>query len=184
MNRLSKVAAVAAVVATAGAGVASASWGGMPRNGGGTDGRMFDRLCGTDVAYRVGKIRDRLAERLRLTDAEKPAFKDLQDTITVALNGAKAECGQKPDFATVTGRLDFAATTAEARATALKAIEPKLDAFYASLDDAQKRILDDFDAHRSYGYGDWHNGPQGASARPGNGRSADLFRRACASGPK
>ena len=171
MNRLSKIAIAAAVVATAGSGVAYAKWGdalGGPM-GPGRGGQMMDHLCGADVAYRGGQIGDRLAGRLNLTDAEKPGFKDLEDTVTKALTDAKAMCGQKPDFATVTGRLDFAATSTAARLTAIKAIQPKLDAFYASLDDGQKKILDGFGAHHRHGRGDQPNGPNGASPQPNNG---------------
>jgi hypothetical protein len=129
---------------------------------------MMDRLCGADVAYRVGQIGDRLAGRLNLTDAEKLGFKDLEDTVTKALTDAKAMCGQKPDFATVTGRLDFAAANTEARLTAVKAIQPKLDAFYASLDDGQKKILDGFGTHHRHGRMDRPNGQDGESPQPDN----------------
>jgi hypothetical protein len=171
MNRLSKIAVVAAVVATAGGGVAYARWGDMPRGpmGPGRGGQMMDRLCGADVAYRVGQIGDRLAGRLNLTDAEKPGFKDLEDTVTKALTDAKAMCNQKPDIATVTGRLDFAAANTEARLTAIKAIQPKLGAFYASLDDNQKKILDGFGTHSRHGHMDQPNGPNGAPPQPNNG---------------
>ena len=171
MNRLSKIAVIAAVVATAGGGVAYANWGGMARGpmGPGRGGPMMDRLCGADVAYRVGQIGDRLAGRLNLTDAEKPGFKDLEDTVTKALTDVKAMCGQKPDFATITGRLDFAAANTEARLTAIKAIQPKLDAFYAGLDDSQKKILDGFGTHHRHGRMDQPNGQDGASPQPDNG---------------
>ena len=171
MNRLSKIAVIAAVVAAAGGGMAYANRGDMPRGpmGPGRGGPMMDRLCGVDVAYRVGQIGDRLAGRLNLTDAEKVTFKDLEDTVTKALTDAKAMCAQKPDIATVTGRLDFAATSTEARLTAIKAIQPKLDAFYASLDDGQKKILDGFGAHHRHGGMDQPNGPKGASPQPNNG---------------
>jgi Spy/CpxP family protein refolding chaperone len=169
MNRLSKIAVMAAVVATAGVGVAYAHMGGMSRGLMGPGGPMMDRLCGTDVTYHVGKIGDRLAGRLNLTDAEKTSFKDLEDTVTKALTDAKAICTQKPDFATVTGRLDFAAARADAQLTAIKAIQPKLGAFYASLDDSQKKILDGFGAHQWHGHMDRPNGPDGAPPRPDNG---------------
>jgi hypothetical protein len=169
MNRLSKIAVIAAVVASAGVGVAYAHKGDMARGAMGPGGPMMDRLCGADVAYHVGKIGDRLAGRLNLTDAEKPGFKDLEDTVTKALTDAKAICTQKPDFATVTGRIDFALARTEAQLTVIKTIQPKLDAFYASLDDSQKKILDSFGAHHWHGHMDQPNGPDGAPSRPDNG---------------
>ena len=171
MNRLSKIAVIAAVAAIASGGVAYANWGDMPRGpmGPGRGGLMVDRLCGADVAYRVGQIGDRLAGRPNLTDAEKTTFKDLEDTVTQALTDAKAMCTQKPDFATVTGRLDFAAATTEARLVAIKAIQPKLDAFHASLDDGQKKILEGFGADHRHGRVDRPNGLNSASPQPNNG---------------
>jgi hypothetical protein len=171
MNRLSKIAASVAVIAVAGAGVgvAYAHRGEMSGGPMGPNGRMMERLCGADVAYRVGEIGDRIAGRLNLTDAEKPGFKDLEDTVTKALNDAKSLCSQKPDFATLTGRLDFAAARTEAQLTVIKTIQPKLDAFYASLDDGQKKILDGFGARRWHQRMDQPNGPDGDPSRPDNG---------------
>jgi hypothetical protein len=58
----------------------------------------------------------------------------------------------------------------EARLTALKAIQPKLGAFYASLDDKQKQILEGFGAHPRHGRVDMDqpNGQDGASPQPDN----------------
>jgi hypothetical protein len=171
MNRLSKIVIVCAVVVSAGVGVAYAHRGDMSRGfmGPRPDGRMMDRFCGADVAYYVGKIGDRVAGRLNLTDAEKPGFKDLQDTVTKALTDAKAICAQKPDFATVTGRLDFAAARTVAQLTVIKTIQPKLDAFYASLDDSQKKTLDSFGAQHWHRHMDRPEGPEGTPSRPNNG---------------
>jgi hypothetical protein len=135
----------------------------------GPGGQMMERLCSTDVAYVLGKIGARMAGRLNLTDAEQPSFKDLEDTAVKALTAAKMVCTQKPDFATVIGRLDVAVLRGDALLTAVKAIQPKLDAFYASLDPGQKKILDDFGRHPRRGDMDGPNGPGGMPPRPDNG---------------
>jgi hypothetical protein len=153
MNRLSKIAVVAAVVAIAGGGVAYANWGKMPGAfiGPGLGGRMMDRLCGADVAYRVGQVGDRLAGRLNLNDTEKASFKDLEGTVTKALTDEKAMCTDKRDLTTVTSRLDFAAASTQARLAAINAIQPKLEAFYASLDDSQKKLFDSLGTRHRHG---------------------------------
>jgi hypothetical protein len=144
---------------------------GGPR-GFGPGGEMMERLCASDVGYMVGKIGDHIGGQLRLTDAEQPSFKDLRDTAVKALTSAKAACGQKPDFATVTGRLDFAVVRGEALLTAVKTIQPKLDAFYASLDDGQKKLLDAFGHHPRRDEMD-PNEQDGAQQGPGNGWRPD-----------
>jgi hypothetical protein len=86
---------------------------------------------------------DRLAKRLNLTDPQKAALKDLTDASTSADASAKTTlCGDKLDFSTTPGRMEFAEKMAEIRLAGLKAVEPKLQAFYDSLDAKQKRAFD------------------------------------------
>jgi 2-oxo-4-hydroxy-4-carboxy--5-ureidoimidazoline (OHCU) decarboxylase len=54
----------------------------------------------------------------------------------------KSLCADKPDLSTMPGRMAFAEKVAEIRLAGLKAIEPKLQAFYDTLDARQKRAFD------------------------------------------
>ena len=86
---------------------------------------------------------DRLAKRLNLTDPQKAALKDLTDASASADASAKTSlCADKPDFSTTPGRMEFAEKMAETRLAGLKAVEPKLQAFYDSLDMKQKKAFD------------------------------------------
>jgi hypothetical protein len=86
---------------------------------------------------------DRLAKRLNLTDPQKAALKDLNDASASATASEKASlCADKPDLSTTPGRVAFAEKMAENTLAHLKAIEPKLQAFYDSLDAKQKKAFD------------------------------------------
>jgi hypothetical protein len=103
--------------------------------------KMIEGICSGKTAP-AGNL-DRLAKRLNLTDAQKAALKDLQDASVASAASAKtALCDAKPDLTTAPGRLAFSEKTTQAQLDGLKAIEPKLQAFYASLDDKQKQAFD------------------------------------------
>ena len=86
---------------------------------------------------------DRLAKRLNLTDPQKVALKDLSDASASADASAKTSlCADEPDFSTTPGRMAFAEKMAETRLAGLKGVEPKLQAFYDSLDAKQKKAFD------------------------------------------
>ena len=86
---------------------------------------------------------DRLAKRLNLTDPQKTALKDLADASASAAASAKSSlCEDKPDLSTTPGRMAFAEKVAETNLAGLKTIEPKLQAFYDSLDAKQKKAFD------------------------------------------
>ena len=85
----------------------------------------------------------RLAKRLNLTEPQKAALKDLSDASASADASAKASlCADKTDLSTTPGRMAFAEKMAETRLAGLKAVEPKLQAFYDSLDAKQKKAFD------------------------------------------
>lgn len=109
---------------------------------------FFDRLC-TDhgEAAQHARFVDWLVKRLDLNDAQKAAFKDFQDARAKSLSDTKTKlCADKPDLASFESRLVFGQTVLESRLDALKAENPKLIAFYNSLDDRQKKIFDDIRA--------------------------------------
>jgi LTXXQ motif family protein len=91
---------------------------------------------------------DWLVHRLELNDAQKASFKEFQDARTQSLSDSKAKlCASKPDLSSFEGRLVFGQAFLEARLDAVKAENPKLIAFYNSLDERQKRIFDEIRAH-------------------------------------
>jgi Spy/CpxP family protein refolding chaperone len=105
------------------------------------EARMIGTIC--DSKSTPAASNDRLAKRLNLTDSQKAALKDLTDASASAAASAKTSlCADKPDLSTTPGRMAFAEKMAEARLTGLKAIEPKLQAFYDGLDAKQKKAFD------------------------------------------
>jgi LTXXQ motif family protein len=103
--------------------------------------KMIEGMCGAKTA--PGDNLDRLTKRLNLTDAQKATLKDLEDASAASAASAKtALCDDKPDLATAPGRLAFTEKVTQTQLDGMKAIEPKLQAFYASLDDKQKHAFD------------------------------------------
>ena len=117
----------------------------------GESGRApFERLC----AERGGpshhpEMADRLADYLNLTDAQKAAFKEFHEARKKSIEDSKAAlCANKPDLSSFEARLMFGQSFLEARLAALKAENPKLIAFYNSLDAHQKEKFDRFRERR------------------------------------
>ena len=103
--------------------------------------RLIGAVCGSKATPPANT--DRLAKRLNLTDPQKAALKDLADASASAAASTKTTlCGDKPDLSTTPGRTAFAEKMAETRLAGLKTIEPKLQAFYDSLDAKQKKAFD------------------------------------------
>jgi len=101
---------------------------------------MVRAVCSREATPAAG---ERLARRLNLTDVQKSALKDMTDAFASANASAKKSlCTDKPDLSTTLGRMAFAEKMAEIRLAGLKAIEPKLQAFYDTLDASQKRAFD------------------------------------------
>ena len=102
---------------------------------------MISGICSSEATPEVST--DRLASRLNLTNPQKAALKDLADASASADASAKKSlCADKPDFSTTPGRMAFAEKMAETRLAGLRAVEPKLQAFYDSLDPEQKKAFD------------------------------------------
>jgi hypothetical protein len=103
--------------------------------------RLIRAACSSEATPTANT--DRLAKRLKLTDPQKAALKDLADASASADATAKASlCADKLDLSTTPGRMAFAEKMAETRLAGLKAVEPKLQAFYDSLDAKQKKAFD------------------------------------------
>lgn len=109
--------------------------------------KRIERFCSNDGGKRAAdwgeRSLDRITDRLKLTDAQKTLFKDFQDTRAKArADGKTALCANKPDTATFSGRLALRQSMAEQRLAVIKATNPKLLAFYNSLDNDQKAKFD------------------------------------------
>ena len=103
--------------------------------------RMTRAICSSEATPVANT--DRLARRLNLTEPQKAALKDLTDASASAHASAKKSlCADKPDLSTTPGRLAFAEKMAETSLAGLKGVEPKLQAFYDSLDAKQKKAFD------------------------------------------
>jgi LTXXQ motif family protein len=100
-----------------------------------------DRVCEPhpDRAAHEARFSEFLAERLNLNDVQKSAFKDFQAAREKAVEAATTRlCAKKPDLSSFEARLDFHQAFLEDRLEAVKSENPKLIAFYKSLDDRQK----------------------------------------------
>lgn len=103
--------------------------------------KMIEGLCDSKAA--PAENVDRLAKRLNLSDAQKASLKDLEDASMASANAARtAVCAAKPDLSTAPGRLAFGEKMAQAQLDGMKAVGPKLEAFYSSLDAKQKHAFD------------------------------------------
>jgi Spy/CpxP family protein refolding chaperone len=116
----------------------------------GGHGSVYDRVCAAPTEHgHHHKMGKRLAEELDLTDAQKAAYKDFVDARTKAVDDQKAAlCATKPDLSKFESRLAFHQSMLEARLAALKEENPKLLAFYNSLDADQKAKFDRFRSRR------------------------------------
>jgi LTXXQ motif family protein len=109
-------------------------------------GSVYDRVCSATTEHgHHHKMAQRLAEHLDLNDTQKAAYKEFVAARTKAVDDAKTSlCASKPDLSTFESRLTFHQNMLEARVAALKEENPKLLAFYKSLDADQKKKFDRF----------------------------------------
>jgi hypothetical protein len=112
--------------------------------------RMCSRLGKSEKFTEMqAKRAERIGEALKLTDAQKAAFKDLQAARATARADQKAAlCDSKPDVSSFPKKLAFREAQMQRRLDAFKATTPKLVAFYNSLDDGQKQKFEDLMRHR------------------------------------
>ena len=156
-----KIASIIVTCAALAAGLTFNSIANAQDSGGDRD-RGIERFCSNDkaedVAAREARMVDRATEGLKLTDAQKAAFKDLQDARIKARADAKtALCSSKPDLSKLEGKLAFHQAILEQRLAEMKATNPKLLAFYNSLDADQKARFDEFHEHRGRRSGHHHH---------------------------
>eukprot|EP01037_Dinobryon_pediforme_P013932 gene13932-14049_t len=165
MKTFVKVLSVSAVLAVLGAGAAFARMGGPM--GHGPEG-MYEHMCSsTQKAWDPAKMAERMTKKLSLTDAQKPLFADFHAAMAKSHDDTKASlCADKPDLTTAPGRASFGIKAMEAHLNGMKAVQPKLEAFYTSLTDAQKKTFDELRQH-----GGWHHGNEGRHMAP----TAEVF---------
>lgn len=132
------------VLAALGAGAATArGWGGHHGGFGGGPGMGgFERFCAVDANFVTQKMADGLTSKLNLNDAQKSSLGDLRQTALTVAADAKKLCADKPDMATTPGRLNAMQARLTMAGTAMTALKPKIESFYATLDDAQKKQFD------------------------------------------
>ena len=158
----------AAVTAVVGVGAAYAARPGFgTASFGGGPGGHFQHFCALDQSYIAGRIAGRLTERLKLTDPQKASLKDLQDSFIKAAADAKAACNATGDTATIIGRLAATEQRTEAMLNLMKAMQPKLEAFYATLDDTQKAAVNAMEPRGRFMHPRWHHGNDRGGPQPG-----------------
>lgn len=109
---------------------------------------LFERLCShPSEPSRHHKLGERLASYLDLNDAQKAAYNEFKEARLKSLADSKTKlCAKEPDLSSFEERLNFSQNFLEARLDALKSENPKLIAFYNSLDAKQKKKFDKFRA--------------------------------------
>jgi len=130
-------------------GVALASPAAQAQTSGNGNQAFFDRLCGDHGEAREhAKFTGWVEARLKLNDAQMANFTSFQEARAQSLADSKGKlCADKPDFTSFEARLVFNQKFMEARLDALKAENPKLIAFYNSLDEQQKTTFDEIRSH-------------------------------------
>ncbi len=144
--------------------------------GGPMAGRFMERLCAPEGAPTGEHIVDMIAGRLRVTDAQKPALTGLQESIAKAFTDAKALCAVKPDETTPSGKLTTAEQRLEMLLSGMKTVHPRLDAFYAVLDETQRarfNAMGPGEHHGGHGWGErmrgWFGHGPGGPGGPDHG---------------
>jgi hypothetical protein len=114
---------------------------GARAQGTGLEMRMIRTICSSKAAPIANT--DRLARRLNLTNPQKATLKGLTDASASAdASVKKSICADKTDLSTSPARIALAEKMAETRLAGLKAVGPKLQVFYDSLDAKQKKAFD------------------------------------------
>ena len=110
---------------------------------------LFTLVCSTAGSERLEVALVRLSYRLDLTDQQRSLFDDLRQTALTeqrryvdTCQAARQAGSQTANDRTIVDRLRQQLAIQTARSQALSAVLPKLDAFYASLNDQQKQTLD------------------------------------------
>lgn len=134
------------VVLSAGAAFAQAGRQMQMMNFGDQQKAVLDKICAAppeDAAKRDQSYKAILEKTLLLSDDQKNALKDYQDAQAKAVADAKARlCDNRPDLTSFEAGLNFRQKMLEDQLETVKAVNPKLIAFYNSLNQEQKSRFD------------------------------------------
>lgn len=146
-----RTAALALVLAVAPMTAVVAQPGTMP--GGGFD--PLTHMC-QDIDARHASMLAYAEAKLKLTDAQKPAFKKLSDTIAAAHEPMRKLCAEqtgKDASAQLPARLERMQKEMEARTDSMRRAIPAIKEFYGQLSPEQQKIADTIMAGRHHGMG-------------------------------
>jgi hypothetical protein len=104
------------------------------------------RWCGGAREWRTEELLGLVERQLELTPAQTPAWEELGGALRAATARLAAACTPGPDDAP--GRLRQAETLLEAGLETLRELRPALERFHATLDETQRRTLDDLMVRR------------------------------------
>jgi periplasmic protein CpxP/Spy len=154
-------AALVAVPLFMGIGVASAQQ--QPQQSPAPDHQMMHHdpmmhMCRDLDARLAGKLAYE-ETRLGITEAQRPAWHKLADTLKSAQEPVRKVCTEvagQPAPTTLPTRLERMQKMAEAHAAALRTAVPAIEQFYATLSPDQKRLADDLMGHGMGGHMGMH----------------------------
>jgi LTXXQ motif family protein len=102
---------------------------------------MMGRMCGPEAAgFAEWRIK-RIEEVIKPTDAQKSKLEDLKTASNKAAELMRAACPTSLPL-TTPGRMEAMEKRMDAMLQAVKTVWPAMDAFYATLNDEQKKQLD------------------------------------------
>lgn len=114
-------------------------------------GRGFERMCTIGLQTLLPWPADRVAAELNFTDAQRAAYETYAAASASAVETLRGACPATAP-ATLPLRMEAMETRMGAMLMAITTIRPTLDAFYATLSDAQKARIDS----RSDRWRFWH----------------------------
>lgn len=140
-----KIIAMTSLIVVLSAGAAFAQAGKQTMNFADQEKAVLDKICAAPApdAKRDESYKAILERTLLLSDDQKNALKDYQDAQASALADAKSKlCADRPDLTSLEASLNFRQRMLEDELDTVKAINPKLIAFYNSLNAEQKNRFD------------------------------------------
>ena len=174
--RILKISALAFACAVGGLTLSQANAEPQPARG---PQSWIDRMCsnepkGDRMAAFMEKRVERLSTILQLTDAQKATLKEMEDArAKQRADSRTALCANKPDLSTFPARLAFREQMMQRRLDGFKAMEPKILAFYNSLNDKQKAAFEQMREGMMMGMRErmmrHHGGPGGMGGMGGMG---------------
>ena len=110
---------------------------------------MQERMCGPSAAGFAEWRMERLDQLLKPTEAQRAKFEEFKAASAKAAEAMRGACPTSIPL-TVTGRMEAMEKRTEAMLAAIKTVRPALAAFYDTLSDEQKTILDSGEGRRRF----------------------------------